>query len=465
MKKALILVALFLVPFLSVKADIWTDGTIDTQAPKSTACDIWTYAPNPSVESCDFSADSALTAFTSGETFNSDYYFSCYVDSVTTVSDKATRATIFCSYNVISNGVTYTNTGKAGTSLGSFARVDESEQCPPDSHPSYVSSHMTSETSFVCYSPSQLNMNDSCNASSGNEYLTIDVSAPSGCFPQPDGSICKYDAVDLGGGNEFYAMDLEGDCYENPDDLPTLSGTPKGNPANGDCKDYGGILACPADPKDVCSSGSAYAGGSIADCQTGCGMINDQFLCIDQDTDGDGIPDYDDPDIDGDGIPNRDDLDSNGDGKDDPKSSGTGVGGGIGGKPVDLGPVISELKKANKFLDEIVSEQSIADGTEIKQLINEKKEDLETRTNEFLNNSDLSGIENFAATNGIQSDFFQINSSISGSSCNNPTHSELGQFGICEKISAARPFLYIAFGLLTFIALIYRFAFYIKGSS
>lgn len=336
----------------------------------------------------------------------------------------------------------------------------ESKQCPPDSFPTHTSPYSVGED-FKCYNPAQLDKEDSCNSQSGNEYLTIHVSSPSGCFPQPDGSMCKYDAVDVGGGNEFYALDLEGDCYDKDKDLPSLYGDPQDSPMNEECVDYGGgVLGCPANPSDVCSSGSSFAGGSIQDCNTGCGMVNDQFLCIDQDTDGDGLPDYNDPDIDGDGIANGDDLDSDGDGVDDPingnsSGGGNGQGTGSGGaNSVDLGPVVSELKKANKSLDEITESFSTDHGLSPDEL---NKDDRITE----LNNDYKLQMENFIAkgseelgyvdTITFDNDGFAINLPNDGCTVYTIDVPRFTAYTIdlCQVSARTEPILYWLFAFLT----------------
>tara|TARA_R110000823_G_scaffold129297_1_gene256950 strand:+ start:832 stop:2247 length:1416 start_codon:yes stop_codon:yes gene_type:complete len=369
MKKALIIVALFLVPFLSVKADIFTDGTVDLKPAKLELA--WTATcganeltieisgigslPNDSVirDTCGPDLASLIEAnFTD---------FNCRRDGLECTSIYETGS---ISEKRIYNGTVFFSKSHVVSVLIKEETI--ARTCPPDAFPSYVANYFATDGEVYCFNPDDANLNDSCSVSNGNEYLTIEVSAPSGCFPQPDGSMCKYDAVDIGGGNEYYALDLEGDCYSD-NDLPTLNGIPQDMPTGEECVSFGGgVLGCPEDPSNVCTGGGVYAGGSVQNCQSGCGMVNDQFLCIDNDLDGDGLPDYNDPDIDGDGIPNDDDLDNDNDGKDDPihgdkpgtNIPGSGVGSG-GEIKIDLTPVVNELKKLN---------ESFSDGGQAKDL-------------------------------------------------------------------------------------------------
>ncbi len=437
MKKALFIVALYLVPFLSVKADIFTDGTVDLQAPKVDS--FFDYGDGRS--STDAAEDNCKTIPNSivieGHILSENettqvYKFKCQY----TVSGGQVYK-FKCQYTV-SGGQVYDNGWVTVSGLKNTRK-----QCPPNGFPTYVAPKIgQTEDDFMCFDPAQANREDSCNASSGNEYLTIAVSAPSGCFPQSDGSICKYDAVDVGGGNQYYALDLEGDCYSE-NDLPDLNGTPQDNPVGDECVNYGqGVLGCPEDPSNVCSSGSAYAGGSINDCNEGCGMVNDQFLCIDQDTDGDGLPDYNDPDIDGDGVPNKDDLDSDGDGKDDPKDSG---GVGKGGSSIDLGPVVKELKKLNKQFESQGKPDDIDKDDKLKKKNDDYKKDLEAlrdKSAEEMGYVDSLSLDSSAG----------LVASLPDNSCKNYAFHPAGHsitLDTCVVADKIRPILAWLFGMLT----------------
>lgn len=245
-----------------------------------------------------------------------------------------------------------------------FLDISEVVDCPPDDYPNFKGNYQPPEGLKKCFDIAQVQLVDSCNISSGNQYLSnkVEVGKSSICHTQSDGSICSYNAVDIGGGNQVYQLDLEGDCYSEP--KPDVVGSEQDLPSDSNCKDYGNkVLACQADPKDVCTgSGSTISGNEFNTCNQGCGYINNQFVCIDTDTDSDGLPDYNDPDIDGDGIKNEDDPDKDGDGKDDPINGDDQPSGGGGGGSttveIDLSPVVNELKKANSKLDKSNDELS-----------------------------------------------------------------------------------------------------------
>jgi len=224
--------------------------------------------------------------------------------------------------------------------------------CPHDDYPEYTQPRFDNEDDpemvTSCFNPETANLLDSCKANSGYLYISVPVTVESGCYALPDGSICKYDAVDIGGGNQAYSMDLEGDCYT--DELPDIDGDEEDVPAdeNDNCTAWGTGLICPENPDDVCSDD---AQGNRS-CPEGCGTMNGVFACIDNDTDSDGIPDYLDPDVDGDGIKNEDDLDSDGDGKDDPIDNSKGNGSTTVNVDVDMSGVISKLEEIRKGQNE-----------------------------------------------------------------------------------------------------------------
>jgi hypothetical protein len=356
MKKALFIMALYIVPFfsLSQNADnIFYNGDVDTQAPEFstfllTSCYSSRDGIHPNNVIDQNSCMSWISSTHPGERYDPDY------------NQQATRLERWANF---CRSTTNNDTGVVDECgswspafIGSFRFTGgsvESQACPPDAHPSFVLPILdeTGDNIKFCVDPFQLSQVDDCNSNSSHEYLTIPVTSSDGCVELPDGSMCAYNSVDIGGGNDYYAMDLEGECYSNPNDLPEIDfGLPEDDPIDDDCVSYGnGVLGCPENPSNVCDSGSSFSGGSIQDCQTGCGMVNSQFMCIDEDTDNDGIPDYNDPDIDGDGIQNEDDLDNNGDGLDDPINENPSNE----NSDLNLGPLINEIKKTNDSLDAI----------------------------------------------------------------------------------------------------------------
>ena len=227
--------------------------------------------------------------------------------------------------------------------------------CPPDNFPTYsfpldIDSDGEPDK---CLDPNQLVLQDSCDI---NDSPNLKVTETNACYTKPDGSQCSVTAVSVGSGasSKQVYMGSEGNCYADP--KPDISGNdPQGEPnQDGSCTNNGGLLACPEDPQNVCGeSGSNYGGGSVNNCKSGCGYVNDAFTCYDTDIDDDGLPDYNDPDKDGDGIPNDTDLDADGNGKDDPINGGDGNQSGGGGvAQIDLKPVIDKLDKIEKSISE-----------------------------------------------------------------------------------------------------------------
>jgi len=352
--------ALLLAPFFSfADGDIFQNGSIDLQAPDTETIDLY---------NCSNYADT-------GTTHSQVEYSDCVAvleagfEARLAVLERASRRNysgsividdIYASFNYTFDiwscnldGCEFSRsaTGQlAGSHISFFQKID-SYRCPPaNGFPSYTSSYTREDGSIMCYDPAQANLQDSCNDGK-NEYLQNRVTVRQGCFDKPDGSSCRYNAVDVGGGVEAYQLDSEGDCYT--DKLPEIAETGQQLPEDQTCSQWGeSDMICNENPEDVCSE----SGNS---CQQGCGTMNGETFCFSSDTDGDDIPDYLDPDIDGDGIKNEDDLDADGDGKDDPidntGSEGTansGSGNATAVVNVDMGPTVAELKKINKTLSE-----------------------------------------------------------------------------------------------------------------
>lgn len=318
--------ALLIVPFFSVNANIFNDGTVPTVGPKSDTSwrcfDGGAYHNNITKGQC----GSIVRDIFENTICNQNEHGCQNVEVITTVLTE-----VKTSYTVIGERCTGINTG-----TGECYRWENDRQrqgiednpnpwasCPPDTNPTYTYPIDDDDDGRPdrCADPAQIDLFDSCNLESGNEYLNLRVNSSheSVCATQSDGSICMYNKTDVGLGNSVYRMDLEGSCYVdeppfNADDFTEISGTVSDQ--NGyQCIKDGGLLSCEADPDFMCPDGN---------CHEGCGYTNDEFRCYDIDTDEDGLPDYDDPDIDGDGIANEDDLDSDGDGVDDPISGDNG---------------------------------------------------------------------------------------------------------------------------------------------
>lgn len=441
--------------------NIFLNGTIDMQSPKS--------EPSTEVTCKDYNTVVGKTSLQSSNPSQSQMWRACqpimepYFDSKPLAYGCEATSSSWTddrTYSRKYNSNSYCNGSEATRNdvLTSTGVSSVSESCPPDQFPKYTSQYTTGDDSFLCYNPAQLQAYDTCNSDSGNEYLTIPVTSPKGCFTQPNGISCQYNAVDIGGGNQYYALDYEGDCYSNDEQLPQLTGTPQDTPVSDECVSFGGnVMGCPANPTDVCTSGSSYGGGSIQDCETGCGMVNEQFLCIDTDTDGDGIPDYNDPDIDGDGIANDDDLDSDGDGVDDPISGGSNAGGsgsGGGGQSIDLGPVVSELKKANQKLstleDSFSTDHGLTpDGLDKNDRITELNNDYKLQMENFIakGSAELGYVDRVDFNN----DGFVTLVPNDGCTAYTIRVGSIGEYSIdlCEVSARTNPILYWLFAFLT----------------
>ena len=339
-----------------------------------------------------------------------------------------------------------------------------SKTCPPETDltATYAIDNDLDGEPDSCADPDQINLVDECNASSGNTVLNLQVTDQNACYTTSNGSICEYQAVDVGGGNQVYEMNLEGDCYSEP--KPDISGNPSlgDEPVSG-CVNNGGLVSCPADPDVVCPDGN---------CQDGCGYMNDSFVCYDVDTDSDGLPDYNDPDIDGDGVANDDDLDSDGDGQDDPiDGGGSSPGGGGSTVNVDMSGVISELQKANTSLDNIESAFDTGHGQTPDDL------DKDGRMTE-LNNDYQNNLDNFIAKGSDELGYVdkleftnegKLRSLIpTTDGCQNYVFpvGHLGEFDldICAASEKIRPLLYWFFAMLTVFYVFHRVNSTVRGA-
>jgi len=357
MTKALLVLFGLLVPFFST-ATIFTDGTVPTSPPK--LINVYQFLCIASDAS-----QYTITLETNDSTLAAETCFNSHSDGYIEITASNHCASNNDTVQNTSDYYEHVNTSNYSTSkfwfncngssggISSFFTTSyfqlaiNSAQCPNDTHITHTYPiHYDDVDSIVdaCADPNQIPLLDSCNI---NDSPNVTVTAQDACYTKADGSQCNVAAVDVGGGNQVY-MGSEGNCYTDP--LPDVTNNPDlgGVPVGPDCVPSGSLLACPEDPTNVCvDSGSSFGGASTNNCQAGCGYINDSFVCIDSDTDSDGLPDYNDPDIDGDGVSNGNDIDADGDGKDDPIYSNVG-GGGVGGSALDLKPVVDELKKLNE---------------------------------------------------------------------------------------------------------------------
>lgn len=103
--------------------------------------------------------------------------------------------------------------------------VEGLKSCPPEAplfnSYTYAVDNDGDGKTDECADPVQIGLVDDCKVSSRDFLSRTKVTAPSVCTTLPDGSICKYDAVDIGGGQQAYDLDLEGDCYSEHKGLPS----------------------------------------------------------------------------------------------------------------------------------------------------------------------------------------------------------------------------------------------------
>ena len=451
MKKALFLFMALIVPFFS-QSNIFIDGSVPTVSPdiESQTC-ITGHSSTIYIRSCGDSLheakQSACDAIASALPMHEeqigppDVTYTSQVCKIVNGDFEIwhSETTQYGDEPDGSPGPKYGPTPIKRTSVlySNDESIEEVRKCPPDTSPSYTYAVHLDEDGKIdaCAVPSSIPPNDSCNI---NDSPNVQVTAQDACFTKSDGSSCSVTAVDVGGGNKVY-MGSEGDCYSDP--KPEVSDNPSQIEANpdGTCTNNGGLLACPEDPQNVCgASGSNYGGGSVNNCQSGCGYVNDSFTCYDTDIDSDGLPDYNDPDVDGDGIPNDQDLDNDGDGVDDPIYDGNGSG-SSGGTEIDLTPVVTELKKLNEFFKDTTMPPDTIES------------DLET-----LNVDYKTDLDNFIAKGSSELGYKDVlilgNASglsvIPSNSCgaftifNQP-------FDICPAADRVKPILYWLFGMLT----------------
>lgn len=450
MKKALFLFMALIVPFFSQATSIYDN--VDKQSPKTVTevfydCLVSTSTGNQTTYNVKLSACQSLA----------EAGYQTLVDEMDVIDSSKTDFIL----SVSSSGVyyiadvewTYTRYYEDGTVRSTAQRTqqisgsyylnehdEQSKSCPPDGFPNHIMFLDENGDGEIdtCINPSDLSFNDSCNI---NDSPPLQVTEQSACYTKSDGSQCSVTAVNVGGGNQVYMGD-EGDCYSDP--RPDVTGNPSQIEANvdGSCTNNGGLLACVEDPDNVCnSSGSDYGGGSVNNCQSGCGYVNDSFTCYDTDIDGDGVPDYNDPDVDGDGIPNDSDLDNDGDGVDDSiyGQDANGNGGTSSGTQIDLTPVVTELKKLNEFFKETAIPQDT-----IQSDLDTLNTDYTTDLGDFIakGSSELGYTDVLILGNSGGLSVVPSNSCSAFTVFNQP-------FNICPAADRVKPILYWLFGMLT----------------
>lgn len=488
MKKALLTMALLVVPFFSIASiydtaqDVAVPKTIENcNTPQSPSEHVAAYnAANnlPRTESTWYQDARRLvriknTYFDSSSDFCAVYYE--YRTSGGTVNSDGSK-------NQTYNSVQQSQVNGTKVEAPSCLNLDE------DQGSSYSESHnvlgKNSDGVPGCYTPQSLADADTCELKDADGLYESFISSESGvsCMEKSeDGSICpvkkNFEITSNASGNTsyFYEYDANADpstCYQqNTVEPPQPSPLEKDEtfPSNiGDCTVSNGINMCKENPINACDSNG--------NCLPGCGSIKfgeqQEFVCLSGDIDGDGIPDYQDRDKDGDGILNEDDLDSDGDGIEDPinttpntlrtphqssieqllgqiaqnTSGGTGGGSGTGATASQIGESVAE-----EIEDKLV-EQADFSGSEFEQSINAKIESTDTAIEEFLENNEKD-LTNAFDESEFQGSFSSLKAALSPNGCS-------AQFGIpftnsnldlCEPASKAQPFLYVIFAISTFI--------------
>lgn len=239
--------------------------------------------------------------------------------------------------------------------------------CPPDGNTAFDFTKKVGATTY-CFDLNDIKSRDSCPDSGSDSDFILPNNGTSKspiCVAHDNGSSCGYNLSQDG---EYYIANLEADCYTNPqDDFDGQVIPPDGN----GCQDIGGgVTACPESKDNVCTPQG---------CKTGCGTVKyqgvEQFMCLTEDTDGDGIGDHADPDIDNDGIPNDQDTDKDGDGVQDPvyDKDNPSVQ-----TSINTGQIVAELQTANSLLTAIKDQaQSSGIGQQAQDTLTDIKDGIE----------------------------------------------------------------------------------------
>ncbi|MCJ8318745.1 MAG: hypothetical protein MJK12_03875 [Colwellia sp.] len=282
--KAAFIVAFFMPVFAHSVENIFENGVVDLKPPKTDViyCITANYKGTPNnacgetPEEARLSACNGLSSLGTGHTTEDAsriYTYGAMECKYTGSSIAIWRdASVYYKSSETTSGPDQTQL--SGLTISNDETIEQGQSCPNPVFPTYTMSVANPTGDGIqCADPNQINLVDTCNNTSGNTQLNIQVTAAVGCFSQPDGSICQYNAVDAGGGNQYYQMDLEGDCYSegwpNLDDNGILGQMP---PTDGTtCTQSAGLMFCSATPEEKCPAGV---------CEEGCGYINEDFVCI-----------------------------------------------------------------------------------------------------------------------------------------------------------------------------------------
>lgn len=347
----------------------------------------------------------------------------------------------------------------------------QQKSCPPENNTTHTAmqKYLNQDT---CFDPVELSELDSCPESTNSMEYVIPASGSTKenvCVHNQsgDGSVCSYSLSQDG---TYYTATFENTgCYDQiGNDIPEPV---QPDPTNY-CTSLGdGTVMCTENPDAKCDSSGV--------CQSGCGSYSfagqTEFVCFDQDTDGDGVPNYSDLDIDGDGIPNSEDEDWDGDGSNDPAYNGdSGSGSGGSGTTIDLSATNSLLSTANNNLGAIKSgitdlKNSLVKDQDFDGISNEYGSKLDQTTTELDNAVD--GAQDFdfkdaVTQSSMATSFDSAIAALGNSTCANPEAS-FGTMTIsipaCESADYVRPYFYWLLAFSTAIFCFYRITTTITG--
>lgn len=462
MKKALILAALILAPFLSQIS--MADSIYDSAQ---------NYMDHALVEGCDWTleqqnewSDDKSHKATLGYSVKSEY------DNITYI----------CEHYII-----YIDDRERETYAKWTTAIVQAPSCPPEGtlangQPAFpdhkVLGTRDGQEYPDCFTPADLAEADNCEAKDSNGlYPSTFGENPTDpnttCMKHEDDSVCpvkvqtSIESVSTGETYYFYAFDESKDpssCYDVVGNLDTATGLDSEDPPTEECTDYNGLVLCNEITQNVCDANG--------NCDAGCGSVSfgDQsaFVCSGTDTDGDGLADYLDPDIDGDGIANDDDLDADGDGQDDPTYSNSGnadlsgiegylaqiaanTEGGTGGtgssaSASDIGESVAEE------LEDKLTELGDFSTDDFEASVDTKVQASNDAIDTFLE-ADESDLNNAFDQSEFENSYSTLKTILAPSGCSAsfdvPFSS--GSLNLCESATKAQPFLYVLFAVLTFI--------------
>ena len=483
MKKALLVLALLVAPFLSQANDytIFHDAQNGIKAPTDKSCDIGGQDPNQFAirhnEQNNKPRWIGTTEWQGAATLSG-------VEGVDYLSSTQCRIR----YKI---GWTVKKYNQAGEQIDEYRSYDTynmylygnvvyAPSCTyldVNQYPDHIYQGENADGEPYCFTAQDLSDVATCDVNS--PWLPVGSNnSQFQCLRLPDQSRCRYE-MKTANGQSWLQPTAE------PDDCFTGNGTPYQAPSpdveypEGDtCQDIGnGTIACPENPANVCNSNGV--------CQSGCGTVvfggESQFICLSSDTDGDGLGDYADPDIDGDGIRNEDDLDVDGDGQEDPnyignippsgelsnveyllgqianntRNNSSGGGSGSGPTANQIGAAVGS--EVGEEISERLTELADFSTSDYEQSVDNKIQQSEQAIDQFLS-SDENDLTKAFDSNDFENSFTDLKNVFTNTGCT-------AQFSIpftsktldlCEPASKAQPFLYVIFAISTFIYCVRR---------